>query len=106
MKEDNGYELLANAIIAKATEDYKLALNKLTESEEKLKKSEEYLKDLEGKINNAREKKYKAKESLAAAKGEIYSLEEFFYSGWFTQLSGGTVSPDYIIKRIKKEREA
>lgn len=104
MIEDNGYEKLANAIITKAVEDYKASLNKLESAEALLKESEKRLKELQKQIKIAQKKKCNAKENISTALGEIYSLEDFFYSGWFTQLSGGAVSPDYIINRIKKGR--
>ena len=41
-------------------------------------------------------KKLKCHESTVA-------IERFFHSHWFTKLSGGSVNPDFILKRLRRE---
>lgn len=31
------------------------------------------------------------------------AIENFFHSDWFVKLSGGSVDPDFILKRLRRE---
>lgn len=79
-REIDGYERLANAIIAFAAKEYKKAYRKYNRSLLKTSK--------------------KAERDRIDAKGEMKSLENFFYSDWFTMLTD--LDPDALLEGIKK----
>lgn len=67
---------LKNAIVIQAVMDYRYALIVLSDKTADKKKIDE-------------------------AKSEIASLERFFYSDWYSQLT--KVDPNYLLERIRKE---
>ena len=67
---------LKNAIVIQAVMDYRSALLTLS--------------------NKASEEK-----DIVQAKADIDSLEKFFYSDWYSQLT--KVDPTYLLEKIRKE---
>ena len=102
MCESYGYELLAEAIITQATEDYRGELANLKQANKKLAKLEKDLEHLYKQISIFKSKILRAKEQINNINGDVFSLEDFFYGEWFGQLSGG-IDPDYVVKKIKME---
>ena len=70
----NGYERLANAIVIAAVKDYRAALKRLK------------------KNPNSR-----------YAKGEVESIERFFRSSWYRELTD--LRAEYLIKKLREEAD-
>jgi len=102
MSEPYGYDLLAEAIITQATEDYRDKLKALIQSNGKLKKLEEDLDRLYEQVSIFERKIARAKEQINNINADIYSLEDFFYGEWGGLLSRG-VDLDYVVKKIRSE---
>ena len=92
MKNNEGYENLANAIVLQAVRDYLPYYKELQQhkelrteglSDEGLKKYNKRLKTLERKFDE---------------------IVDFFYSPWFTLLTG--VSPEAILDKLDAEVDA
>lgn len=104
----DSYQLLSNAIILQAIDDYKKNPKIIAAREKKLHKLKQVLEavkktGIENDIKKAAARVEKAEKSIMLAKEDQRDIERFFRSSWYRMLTNvdGEIILNYLHKEVR-----